>query len=116
MEEEEFEHQKLVEKVTEYIKVRKELVLLKTVDKGSQIFANLLSDVLVLVFTILAFLFGSFALSLYLSEILGNSYSGFLVVAGFYLLVALVLYSIKDKYLEKKIMNVIIAKFFRDSK
>jgi hypothetical protein len=114
--EEEFEHQKLIEKVTDYVKVRKELTLLKTVDKGSQIFANFLSDIFVLVFAILAFLFGSFALSFYLSEILGNSYSGFLIVAGFYLLVAIILNSIKDKYLEKKIMNVIIAKFFRDRK
>lgn len=114
--EEEFEHQKLIEKVTEYVNVRKELTLLKTVDKGSQIFANILSDILVLIFTILAFLFGSFALSFYLSEILGNSYSGFLIVAGFYLLVAIILNSIKDKYLEKKIMNIIIAKFFRDRK
>ncbi|WP_395805676.1 phage holin family protein [Daejeonella sp.] len=114
--EEEFEHQKLIEKVSDYVNVRKELTLLKTVDKGSQIFANFLSDILVLVFAILAFLFGSFALSFYLSEILGNSYSGFLIVAGFYLLVAIILNSIKDKYLEKKIMNVIIAKFFRDRK
>jgi hypothetical protein len=113
---EELEQQKLVEKVSEYIKVRKELAILKTVDKGSQLFANFISDILVLLFAVLAFLFGSFALSFYLSEILGHSYIGFLIVAGFYLLVALILNSIKDKYLEKKIMNVIIAKFFRDRK
>jgi hypothetical protein len=113
---EELEQHKLVEKVSEYLKVRKELAILKTVDKGSQLFANLISDILVLLFAILACLFGSFALSFYLSEILGNSYIGFLIVAGFYLLVAIILNSIKDKYLEKKIMNVIIAKFFRDRK
>ena len=47
--EEEFEQQKIIEKVTEYIKVRTELTLLKTVDKGSQLFANLLTNGLVLI-------------------------------------------------------------------
>lgn len=114
--EEEFDHQKLIDKVAEYVNVRKELALLKTVDKGSQIFANIISGILVLLFAVLAFVFGSFALSFYLSEILGNSYIGFLIVAGFYLLIAIILYSIKDNYLEKKFMNVIIAKFFKDRK
>lgn len=114
--EEEFDHQKLIDKITEYVNVRKDLVLLKSVDKGSQIFANLIGGVLIFLFAALAFVFGSFALSFYLSEILGNSYIGFLIVAGFYLLIAIILYSIKDNYLEKKFMNVIIAKFFKDKK
>lgn len=114
--EEEFEHQKLIDKVSEYVRVRKELAILQTVDKGSQLFANLLSGILVIIFALLAFLFGSFALGFYLSEILGNTYIGFLIVAGFYLLIAIILNSIKDKYLEKKFMNMIIAKFFRDRK
>jgi len=116
MEEEEFEQQKFIEKVTEYVKVRKELTILKTVDKGSQLFANLLTDGLVLILAVLAFLFGSFAFSFYLSDVLQNSYGGFLIVAGIYLLAALILNSFKDKYLEKKIINIIIEKFFRDRK
>lgn len=114
--EEELEHQKLIEKVSEYVKVRKELAILKTVDKGSEVAANLISNLLVLLFAVLAFLFGSFALGFYLSEVLGNSYMGFLIVAGFYLLIAIILNTVKDSYLEKKFMNLIIAKFFRDRK
>ena len=112
--EEEFEQQKIIEKVTEYIKVRTELTLLKTVDKGSQLFANLLTNGLVLILALLGFLFGSLALGFYLSEVLNNSYGGFLIIAGIYLLLALILNSLKDKYLEKKISNRIIEKFFRD--
>lgn len=114
--EEEFEQQKIVEKVTEYIKVRTELTLLKTVDKGSQLFANLLTNGLVLILALLGFLFGSLALGFYLSEVLNNSFGGFLIIAGIYLLLALILNSLKDKYLEKKISNRIIEKFFRDRK
>jgi hypothetical protein len=114
--EDEFEQQKIIEKVTEYIKVRTELTVLKTVDKGSQLFANLLTNGLVLILTILAFLFGSLALGFYLSEVLNNSYGGFLIVAGIYLLLAFILNFLKGKYLEKKIINIVIEKFFRDRK
>lgn len=114
--EEGLEHQKLIEKVSEYVKVRKELAILKTVDKGSEVAASLISNVLILLFAVLAFLFGSFALGFYLSEILANSYSGFLIVGGFYLLIAIILNIVKDSYLEKKFMNLIIAKFFRGKK
>jgi len=114
MEEEEVDPQKLIDKVKEYVKVRSELSMLHAVDKGTQLFANLLTDGLVLILIVLAGLFGSLALGFYLSELIGNTYVGFLIVAGIYLLAALILNSIKDKYLEKRIINVVIAKFFKD--
>jgi len=113
MEEQEVDPQNIIEKIKEYIHVRTELSVLSAVDKGSQLFANLLTDGLVLVFTILAGLFGSFALGFYLSEVLNNTYGGFLIVAGIYLIGAVLLNSIKDKYLEKRIINLMIKKFFK---
>ena len=106
--------EQLVEKVKEYVNVRKELTILNAVNKGSQLMAGLITDGLVLILAVLAFLFGSLALGFYLSELLGNSYAGFLIVAGIYLLAALILNSIKEKVVEKKIINSIIEKFFRD--
>ena len=114
MEERELDPQNIIEKIKEYIHVRTELSVLSAVDKGSQLFAGLLTDGLVLVLTVLAFLFGSLALGFYLSEVLNNTYGGFLIVAGIYLLGAVILNSIKGKYLEKRIINLVIEKFFRD--
>lgn len=114
MEEQEVDPQNIIERIKEYIHVRTELSVLSAVDKGSQLFAGLLTDGLVLVLTVLAFLFGSFALGFYLSEVLNNTYGGFLIVAGIYLLGAIILNSIKEKYLEKRIINLVIEKFFKD--
>ena len=114
MEEQEVDPQNIIEKIKEYIHVRTELSVLSAVDKRSQLFASLLTDGLVLVLTVLAFLFGSLALGFYLSEVLNNTYGGFLIVAGIYLLGAVILNSIKEKYLEKRIINLVIEKFFRD--
>lgn len=114
MEEEEVDSQKLINKVKEYVQVRSELSMLHAVDKGSQLFAGLLTDGLVLILSVLAGFFGSLALGFYLSECIGNTYAGFLIVAGIYLIAALILNSIKEKHLEKRIVNATIAKFFKD--
>jgi hypothetical protein len=114
MEEPEVDPQIIIEKVKEYIQVRTELTVLSAVDKGSQLFAGLLIGGLILILTVLAGLFGSFALGFYLSEVLNNTYGGFLIVAGLYLLGAIILNSIKAKFLEKRIINLVIEKIFKD--
>lgn len=114
MEDHEVDSQVVVDKIKEYGQVRKELAILIIAEKASQLFANLVTDGLVLLFGVLTFLFGSLALGFYLSEVLGNTYAGFLIIAGFYLLAALIVYLIKDKYMEKSITNAMIRKFFKE--
>ncbi len=113
MEEKELDAREIIGKVKEYIDVRKEIAILSAVDKGSQLFANLITDGLVLLFGVLGVLFGSLAAGFYLSEVLGNTYAGFLIVTGFYFLLAVVFYAVKDKYVEKHIINAAIKRFFR---
>ena len=116
MENQELDAQKIIEKVKDYVEVRKEIAILSAVEKGTQLFANLVTDGLVLLFGVLAILFGSLALGFYLSELLGDTYSGFLIVTGFYFLLAIIIYAIKDKYVEKHIIDAVIKKFFRNRK
>jgi len=113
MEEKELDAREIIAKVKEYVDVRKEIAILSAVDKGSQLFANLATDGLVLLFGVLGVLFGSLAAGFYLSEVLGNTYAGFLIITGFYFLMAIIFYAIKDKYVEKHIINAAIKKFFR---
>ncbi len=114
MEDKEVESQGITDRIKEYAQIRKELAILTAVEKGSRLFANLITDGLVVLFAVLTFSFGSLALGFYLSEVLGNTYAGFLIITGFYLLVALIVYFTKDKYMEKAIINKIIAKFFKE--
>ena len=110
----EVDPQVVVNKIKDYAQVCKELAILTAAEKASQLFANLVTDGLVLLFGILTVLFGSLALGFYLSEVFGNTYAGFLIIAGFYLFAALIVYFIKDKYMEKPIINAIIRKFFKE--
>jgi uncharacterized membrane protein YbhN (UPF0104 family) len=114
MEDQKLDGQMIGDKVREYFQIQKELALLTAAEKGSQLFANLITTVLVVLFGILGLFFGSLALCFYLSELIGNSYAGFLIVTGIYLLLAIIIYAIKDKYLEKHIINAAIKKIFSD--
>lgn len=116
MEDKELDPQDIIDKVKDYIEVRKELAVLSAVEKGSQLFANLVTDGLVVLLIVLSVLFGSLAVGFYLSELIGNTYSGFLIVTGFYFVLAIIIYATKDRYLERHIISAVIKRFFRERK
>lgn len=95
-----------------YIDARVEYTKLSAVEKGSKIFADLITSAAVIICFVLAFLFASFTLALYLSEVLGNYASGFGCVAGIYLLLSIIVYLMKEKYIESVLVNLFIRKYF----
>ena len=96
----------------DYIDTRMEYLRLSAVEKGSKIFADLVTNATVIICFILAFLFGTFTLALFLSDILGSYTRGFGCVAAIYLVLAIIVYLIKDKYLEPGLVNLFIRKYF----
>ncbi|HTM99318.1 MAG TPA: phage holin family protein [Pedobacter sp.] len=96
----------------DYIDTRIEYTKLTAVEKGSKIFADLITNGAVIICFILAFLFGTFTLALFLSDILGSYTRGFGCVAGIYLIMSVIVYLIKDKYLEPGLINLFIRKYF----
>jgi hypothetical protein len=94
----------LFEKGEQYGKTTIELLKLKTLDKSADVISNLVSWLVVAVFAVLFFLTLNIGVSLWLGELLGESYLGFFVVAGFYALLTLIC-SIFRKQLIKKPVN-----------
>lgn len=95
-----------------YINTRLEYTKLSAVEKGSKIFADLITNAAVIICFVLAFLFASFTLALYLAEVLGSYASGFGCVAGIYLLLSIIVYFTKDKFIERFLVNLFIRKYF----
>lgn len=104
----------LITKLKEYAQIRKDLALLTLTEKGSHAVASLLSGSILVLLGLLVFFFGSLALGFFLSEMIGNTYAGFFIIAGFYLLLGIIIYLIKDKHIEKPIINRIIKKVFKE--
>ena len=102
----------LVDDAKGFLEARVEYTRLYLVEKASKIFADLVTSTAVIVCFILAFLFGSVTLALYLSDVLGSYAGGFGCVSLFYILLAIIVYLTKDKYIEKAIINVAIRKYF----
>lgn len=96
----------------DYLDTRVEYTRLKLVEKGSKIFADIVTNATVAICFILAFLFGTLTLALFLSDVLGSYTRGFGCVAILYILVALIVYYTKDKYIEKAIINFTIRNYF----
>jgi len=95
-----------------YLETRVEYTRLYLVEKISKVFADLVTTATVIICFVLAFLFGTFTLALYLSDVLGTYTRGFGCVALIYIALAIIVYFTKDKYIEKAIINFAIRKYF----
>jgi len=102
----------LFEDAKDYIDTRVEYTRLYLVEKVSKIFADIVTNAVVIICFILAFLFGTFTLALFLSDVLGSYARGFGCVALIYVLLALIVYFTKEKYIEKAIINFTIKNYF----
>lgn len=81
----------VVIKIEAYVKTNLELVKLQAVDKTTDITSKLISRTLFFIAFSFFALFINIGLSFWLGEILGKDYYGFAIVAGFYLLLSIVL-------------------------
>jgi hypothetical protein len=101
----------LLEKMEDYGKASIELLKLKSIDKTADIASGLLSRLLSALVILLFIISLNTAIALWLGEILGEEYYGFLLVACFYGLVATVLFFIHPD-IKTRINNSIIGKVF----
>ena len=95
-----------------YIDTRIEYTKLSILEKTSKMFADLITNAAVIICFVLAFLFASITLALYLADVLGSYAAGFGCVAGIYLLFSILVLLTKDKYIEKFLVNLFIRKYF----
>jgi hypothetical protein len=98
----------LLESVVDYSKTSYELAKLKTLDKTSDVASSLIPYSIVFVLFASFMLFVNFGLAFWLGKILGNTYNGFFVVAGFYVVTGLVLPFFFHKRIKDLVWNYII--------
>jgi hypothetical protein len=114
MKEQKEQDQGLISNIKEYATIRKDLAFLTIAEKTSEAAAGVAAGGMLAFLAIFVFFFGSLTLGFYLSEVIGNSYSGFLIITGFYLLLALIVYFTKDNLIKKPIENGVIKKLFKE--
>lgn len=105
--------EEVTESVKKYINTRYELMVLQATEKASNIGAEAISVILILKLATLAVLILSLAVAFYLSCVLEDTYSGFLIVGGAYLVIAFLLIGFRKSLLTKPFRNIIIKAMFK---
>lgn len=82
----------LLERAEQFSKTSFELLKLKSIDKTADVGSSLTSRFLLVIVLSLFALTLNIAIALWLGDLLGKNYYGFLVVAAFYGLIGIVLY------------------------
>jgi hypothetical protein len=98
----------LFEKTKHYTQTSVELYKLKVIDKSADIISTLVARIAIGLFLVLFIITINIGIALWIGDALGKTYLGFLIVSGFYGLVSLVLYVMRDKWIKSPLRNSII--------
>ncbi len=105
----------LTESVTDYIQTYYKLSILKIADKSTSAAAAVVGAAAVVFLGAFVLFFGGIALGLWLGQIMENTVLGFVLVAGFFLLLMVVVLALRKKIIFPIIRNKIINKIYEEA-
>lgn len=103
----------LLNSATEYGKTSYELFKLKALDKTSNVVSSVVPHSIVLIILSSFMLFLNLGIALWLGEIFGKIFYGFLIIAGFYLIIGVIIYFFLYKWLKKLVCNYVIKQMLK---
>ena len=103
----------LINDLKEYANSRSELLGLQIRKTAAVLIGNIGSNLIVLIFATMVFVFGSFAMAYYIAEFYKSMFIGFLSMAGLYFLLLLIALLLKNS-IRTSITNTIIKTLFKE--
>ena len=107
------EIQNFLEKAEEYFKTRKDLLKLRLVSKASDVISSIIAKTITIVLLLFFFTILNIGLAILIGEWLGKIYLGFFIVAGFYLVLGIIINSVGNKWIKGPVANNLIKKFIK---
>ena len=101
--------EKIFDQVEQYAKTNLKILELKTVAKSADVFSTLTSVIALIVVVTICFVVFSIGLSFYVGRFLPEEYHGFFVIFLLYLIIFLLLYFNKNRWLKTPFKNLIIS-------
>ncbi len=102
----------LADSVSEYVKTYYKYTILNTADKATGILASTVASLVILFLGIFVLLFAGLALGIWLGYLLDNMAVGYLLVAGLYLLVIIIVVALRKKIVFPLIRNKIVRNLY----
>ena len=103
----------LFARLISYIETNVELFKLKAVHKMSDIISSVIGAIILLIVAVPFFILLNIGLALWIGHLLDCIYYGFFIMAGFYFIVGLIFYLLRNKVIKKPLVDVIIKKLLR---
>ena len=100
----------LIERIENYGETSAELIKLRVIHKSSRVMSEFIFRAIILFVLSLFLIFLTAGLSLWLGELTGKTYYGFLWVSLFYLITGVILYVFMRTSIKKYIANILIYK------
>lgn len=100
----------LIERAEKYGKTAIELYKLKAIERSAEVISSMVTNLIVITSFTLFFLVLNMALALWLGELMGKTYLGFLTVSISYGIIGIVLFIFRNKWISIPLRNSIITK------
>jgi hypothetical protein len=98
--------------IKEYIQTEIELIKLNFAEKLSKILSNFLAIIILIWVLLLSILFASISLAFFIGEKIGKMSIGFFIVSLIYLLIAMVSWYLRERFIRIPILNGILRQLF----
>lgn len=97
---------------TDYLEARWNLGILNASSKAADTISTIATTLIVGALGSITLIFLSIGVALLIGEKLNSASSGFFYVSLFYVVIGIIIYAIKDKYIKLPIINSFIKKFY----
>ena len=101
--------------ITKFFELKINYLKLEFAETFSTIFSHIVTIIVVLLMMIITFSFLLIALGFYLGKILHGYHWGFLIVAGIFLITALIFVALRKKIIVNPLINAFIELLFEDN-
>jgi len=112
--EEKIKIERLAANVKDYAEERINLIMLNAQEKSAKAIAGTASVLIIIVLGIFTLAFLSFALAWFIGQMLEQPYLGFLIVGGIYLLIGILLWVNREKWIGFPVMNAFLKNIADD--
>ncbi|MEO5889250.1 MAG: hypothetical protein ABIQ31_03305 [Ferruginibacter sp.] len=100
----------LFENAGDYLETRLDLLKLQAINKSSDAVSSIVSRLAILIIAIFAISVFNIGLALWVGGLLGELYLGFFAVAGFYILLAVLIHIFKNAWIKGPVSTMVIKK------
>ncbi|RKS02790.1 MULTISPECIES: hypothetical protein [unclassified Flavobacterium] len=104
----------LFERAQVYSKSTVKLFKLNAIDKSADVVSSMLARLTVIMTVVLSIVIINIGISIWVGKLLGEVFYGFLIIGGFYALMALMLHIYRYQWIKHPISNSIVKKMMKE--